>query len=128
VKLAASIALAACVLFARAACAQRQMEFLGRGLVAIPQGGGRVFISWRLLGTEPDDVAFNLYRVTENAEPVKLNMDALRDVTCFIDVDVSGDKTNAWFVRSLTKDAEEPESERFVLKGNAPAQPYLSVP
>ena len=26
------------------------------------QGDGKVFVSWRLLGTDPDDIAFNLYR------------------------------------------------------------------
>jgi rhamnogalacturonan endolyase len=79
--LVASITLTACLFFAHAAFAQRQMELLGRGVVAIPQGGGKAFVSWRLLGTDPDDVAFNLYRVTENAEPVKLNAEPLRDVT-----------------------------------------------
>ena len=39
--------------------AQRQMERLDRGLVAINQGtGAGVFLSWRLLGTEPQDRAF----------------------------------------------------------------------
>ena len=126
--LMAIIALTACLLFVRAAFAQRQMEFLGRGVVAIPQGGGKVFVSWRLLGTDPDDVEFNLFRVTENAEPVKLNADVLRDVTCFVDTDIPTDKANAWLVRPVTKDAEEPESARFALKANASAQPYLSVP
>src|SRR5262245_60079165 len=41
----------------------RQMEDLGRGVVVIHQGGGKVFVSWRLLGPDPDDIAFNLYRV-----------------------------------------------------------------
>ena len=48
---------------ASTACAQRQMEALGRGVVAIPQDGGKVFVGWRLLGTDPDDIAFNVYRV-----------------------------------------------------------------
>ena len=40
----------------------RQMEALGRGLVAINLGEGKIFVSWRLLGTDPEDIAFNLYR------------------------------------------------------------------
>lgn len=35
----------------------RQMEQLGRGVVAIHQGEGKVFVSWRLLGTDPDAIA-----------------------------------------------------------------------
>jgi rhamnogalacturonan endolyase len=42
------------------ALAQRPMEYLTRGLVAVHQGDGKVFLSWRLLGTDPDDIAFNL--------------------------------------------------------------------
>src|SRR5262245_2747749 len=51
----------------------RHMENLGRGVVAIHQGDGKVFVGWRLLGTDPDDVAFNLYRSTGEAEPVRLH-------------------------------------------------------
>jgi rhamnogalacturonan endolyase len=41
---------------------QHQLEKLGRGVVAIHQPDGKVFISWRLLGTDPANVAFNVYR------------------------------------------------------------------
>lgn len=44
---------------------QRHMENLGRGVVAIPQPDGKVFVSWRVLGTDPDNLAFNLYRKAE---------------------------------------------------------------
>lgn len=39
----------------------RQMEYLDRGVVAIKTEKG-VFISWRLLGNDPKQIAFNLYR------------------------------------------------------------------
>lgn len=42
--------------------AQRQMEKLNRGLVAVRTSTSSVFLSWRILGTDPDDIAFNLYR------------------------------------------------------------------
>jgi rhamnogalacturonan endolyase len=44
------------------AFAQRQMEHLGRGVVAIHEGEGNAFLSWRLLGNEPEATAFNVYR------------------------------------------------------------------
>ena len=47
------VALAALLVLAISASAQRQMEKLGRGVVAINQGEGKAFVSWRLLGTEP---------------------------------------------------------------------------
>src|SRR5262245_54497518 len=46
----------------------RLMEGLGRGVVAVNRGDGRVFVGWRLLGTDPD-VAFNLYRSADGGEP-----------------------------------------------------------
>ena len=41
------------------------MEKLDRGLVAVQQSDGKVFLSWRLLASDPDGVAFNVYRETE---------------------------------------------------------------
>jgi hypothetical protein len=41
--------------------AQRQMENLDRGLLAVNLNNG-VFLSWRMLGTDPKDIAFNIYR------------------------------------------------------------------
>ena len=42
----------------------RYMEKLDRGLVAVQQSDGKVFLSWRLLASDPDGVAFNVYRET----------------------------------------------------------------
>ena len=39
----------------------KQMEYLKRGAVAVPLENS-VFISWRFLGTDPEDIAFNLYK------------------------------------------------------------------
>src|SRR5215471_17436666 len=60
---------------------KRVMERLGRGVVAINQGDGKVFVSWRLLGTEPDDIAFNLYRKSGDGEAVRLNKQPLAKAT-----------------------------------------------
>ena len=61
------------------------MERLNRGLVAIHHGGGRVFVSWRLLGTDPDGVAFNVYRIVGNAAPVRVNAAPLTEATSISD-------------------------------------------
>ena len=53
---------------------KRQMEVLDRGIVAIRKDSGDVFISWRLLGTDPDKTGFNLYRGNQklNKKPLIL--------------------------------------------------------
>ena len=62
------------IVFAANAIGQRQMEKLDRGLVAINQGKDiGVFLSWRLLGTEPQELGFNVYRQTSSAAAEKLN-------------------------------------------------------
>src|ERR1044072_9950417 len=72
-------------LFPADASAQRQMEGLGRGVVAVRQTDGRVWVGWRLLGTDPDSLAFNLYRSTGGARAVKLNDKPITGPTNLID-------------------------------------------
>ena len=55
------------------ALSQRQMENLDRGIIAI-KDKGQFFISWRVLGIDPDDVAFNLYRKSGTQKAVLLNL------------------------------------------------------
>jgi len=110
------------------ALAQRQMERLGRGVVAVRQGRDSVFVGWRLLGTEPPDMAFNLYRKTGTQAPVKLNRSPLTQSTSFWDVHASGAKSGAYFVKPVVRGVEQPASTAFTLTARAPARPYLSVP
>jgi autotransporter-associated beta strand protein len=55
--------------------AQRQMEKLNRGLVAVRTSTSSVFLSWRVLGSDPDNIAFNLYRdgVKITPTPITIN-------------------------------------------------------
>ena len=104
------------------------MENLGRGVVAIHQGGGKVFVAWRLLGTEPDEIAFNVYRASGGAAPVKLNKEPIKDATCFTDGGAKLDQPTSYFVRAVLKGKEQEPSAPFKLGSNAPARPYLSIP
>jgi rhamnogalacturonan endolyase len=47
--------------------AARVMERLGRGVVAVQEPDGKVFVSWRLLATDPSNIGFNVYRDTAAA-------------------------------------------------------------
>ena len=60
--------------------AQRKMEKLARGVVAVRTGATNVFISGRLLGTEPAHLAFNIYRGS-----VKVNANPLTGATNYTD-------------------------------------------
>ncbi len=63
--------------------AQRYMENLDRGLIAINKGGESVYIGWRMLGTDPDDIAFNLYWSTDGETAYRVNRLPITNKTNF---------------------------------------------
>lgn len=87
------------VCFVLPAKAQRSMDLLNRGLVAVNQSNG-VFLSWRRLGEEYYDVAYNIYR-----DGTKLN-DTPLNVTNY--VDASGSNQNTYTVKAVVQGIEQP--------------------
>ncbi|MGA9625844.1 MAG: rhamnogalacturonan lyase [Bryobacteraceae bacterium] len=122
------VTMAALLALAASASAQRQMEKLGRGVVAINQGEGKVFVSWRLLGTEPASIGFNVYRASGAAGPVKLNDAPLTKATNFQDTGVDFSQPVSYTVRAVLNGREQPASKAFTFPANAPARPYISIP
>jgi rhamnogalacturonan endolyase len=110
--------LACGLLLAAATSAQadvRQMEKLDRGVVALATPSG-VLVTWRLLGTEPAGVRFNVYRDGRriNAAPQAL--------TNLLDAQGRGD--SLYTVRAVLGGTEQAASG-----STAPwSQPYLRVP
>lgn len=114
--------------FAPSLFAQRQMEHLGRGLVAINKGSRQAYISWRLLGTDPSDIAFNLYKSTGAAKQQKLNSSPILKTTDFIDSSLDTTVNTEYVVKAILKGKEEPTSTSFTLKAGTPVIPYVAVP
>lgn len=102
---------------------QRQMEYLDRGVVAIDSEDG-VFISWRLLGTETDEVAFNIYREINRGQPEKINPYPITQSTNFLDKSAKPDQSNSYSVTTIL-DGKEQERSAFVETWE---KPYLSIP
>jgi len=115
-------------LIAPGANAQRQMEKLGRGVVAIRTSSTAVYVSWRMLGTDPDDIGFNLYRVPNGGTAVKVNSALITNSCNYVDSGATLTQSNAWFVRPVTNGVEWTASAAFGLAANPPTQQYLSVP
>lgn len=59
---------------------QQQIEALDRGIVAVQRNDTSVFVGWRLLGTDPDTVAFNVYR-----GDTRINDSPVMNATNYID-------------------------------------------
>jgi len=106
----------------------RMMEHLSRGLIAVRIPGDSVFISWRLLGTEPEDIAFNLYRQSGNSKAIKLNKKPITESTCFTDGTANLNIENTYFVRAIIRGKELPSDKPFTLRADTPVQQYITVP
>ncbi|WP_311132134.1 rhamnogalacturonan lyase [Nonomuraea gerenzanensis] len=101
---------------AQAAPPTKQMEDLDRGLVSVRSGSGNL-VSWRLLGTDPDGVSFNLYRGSTRVAT------GLTGATNHLDDGAAADAS--YTVRAVVNGAEQaasPASLRFT------GGTYLDVP
>ena len=112
-----SIAIGTVLMVASMTSAQRYMEKLNRGLIAVNSGGG-YYLSWRLFGTDPQDATFgfNVYKGS-----TKLTATPVANSTCYQDNSAG---TGAYTVRPVTNGVEGAASEAALVM----AQNYLSIP
>ena len=102
----------------------RQVEQLGRGLVAIHEGGGRVFVSWRLLATDARATAFNVYRRTGSSAPTRVNTAPITGATWVADSSVNVAESVSYSVAAIVNGIEGEQSPAYRLR---PATPYISL-
>ena len=113
----AAMAIGVVSLIAGPTSAQRYMEKLDRGLVAVKSGSG-YFLSWRLFGTDPQDTSFgfNVYRGT-----TKLNSAVITDSTNYLD---SAGGSGTYTVKAVTGGVEGETSAPALVIDNG----YLNIP
>ncbi len=134
------------VLWAVAVSAAPIVERLSRGVTAVQQPDGKVFVSWRLLADDAPETAFNVYRTTapgparlaapgqpaQNREQgpvtIKLNADPLSGPTWFVDPQPHLERETAYFVRAVVNGTERELSKPFVFQVNPDPLPYHAVP
>ncbi|WP_074433086.1 rhamnogalacturonan lyase family protein [Neobacillus dielmonensis] len=95
---------------------KRQMEELDRAPVAMKTKEG-VFVSWRMLGTDPDSISFNVYRDGE-----KINSQPITSSTNYVDKD--GKAESAYEIRAVI-DGKERKSKDTTSVLN---QNYFDIP
>lgn len=110
------------------ASSQKIMEKLDRALMGIPCGDGVVYIGWRFLGSDPADIAFNLYRAADEGDPVKLNNEPISATTDFVDSTVDLERHNTYYLRPVLEGEERKEEKPFVLPASSAVQQYFSIP
>lgn len=99
-------------------------EPLDRGLIARPTPDGKVYLGWRLLASDPNDAAFDVYRRTDDGQPVKLNREPVRRTTDFVDDAAPQGKEHAWSVRPARGGKESRPARATPAQG---ATGYVSI-
>lgn len=105
--------------------AQRQMEYLSRGLHATSTGK-QVLVSWRLLATDDAHTTFRLYRTGKDGKQQLLTAKPLESSTCYVDTTADLSALNSYTVKALLNGKEQPGGATYQLAANA--LPYQSLP
>lgn len=96
---------------------QYQIENLDRGVVAIERDNGSIFISWRLVHTDPENIMFYV-----NRDGARITETAIDSTTNY--VDKSGSAGSLYSVTSVV-DGQEGETSAAV---EVLTQNYLAIP
>ncbi|GIP56678.1 rhamnogalacturonan lyase family protein [Paenibacillus woosongensis] len=94
----------------------REMEYLDRAPVAVKTKDGN-YIGWRMLGLDPDNIAFNIYR-----DGIKVNKEPIASSTNF--VDMQGKEHSKYIITTVTGGNEKDATDEFGVW----QQQYLSIP
>ena len=112
--------------------AQRQMENLGRGVVAMRTSSTQVYIGWRMLGDDPSAVGFNLYRSLAGAAATKLNGSTpITSSTNYVDTPGSTALTGAisYYVVPVLNGVEQAAGASYTLPANTSSgQQFINLP
>ncbi|MFW5867470.1 MAG: hypothetical protein ACOCX2_06610 [Armatimonadota bacterium] len=107
---------------------ERVEEALGRGLVAMPMEGGRVYLGWRLLGDDPAGVGFNVYRWFGRRMPERLNEEPITQTCDFVDESPVAGEANFYVVRTVAAGTLGEPSNQAEATPSEEGRNYLSIP
>ena len=106
---------------------KRIEEKFHRSVLALRNGENSVYLSWRLLKSDPPATTFNVYRTTDGGAAVKVNSSPILKTTDFQDSNAPLNRENSWFVRALVDGKEQEPSIRAFLPANSPVRQYKSI-
>jgi rhamnogalacturonan endolyase len=114
---------------------QRSMERQDRGVVAVPGQHGGIFISWRLLNTDPQGGYYNVFRKNADGSVVKVNSEPIVNKTNLEDLAVDPAKKNRYYVEAVNSQVKStgetikvPDSDDGFALAAVPSEPYFSIP
>ncbi len=103
-------------------------EKIDRGVVALAVSENEVYVGWRLLRSDPGDVAFNVYRRDIGlGDFQKVNEKPIAGSTNFLDTSVTGGHGYRYKVTTVSRNTEREtpgQAYVFTLAGN---RPWVSI-
>jgi rhamnogalacturonan endolyase len=107
-----------------------RMENLDRGVVALRSSSTQAYVSWRFLGTDPDNTGFHVYRSIGGAAAVQLTTTPITATTDYRDTPGSAAFANtiSYQVRPVVDGVLGAASEPFVLPANPVNEPFFRIP
>jgi len=101
-------------------------EKLDRGLVAVRAGEGKVYVGWRLLASDPTDIAFNVYFRT-GREMRKVNAAPISQTTDFVDAQAPAGADLRYGLRSVVSGQETGPMVEVGLASADPKKPCQTI-
>ena len=106
---------------------ERVEEKISRGLVALPREDGSVYVGWRLLKSDPADIAFNVYRAAGRMVPVKITEQPVTRTTDFVDKDPPRGIDFSYWVKPVVDGREGVPSDQAFLPADPKPTGYVSI-
>ncbi|WP_279676095.1 hypothetical protein [Aeoliella straminimaris] len=106
----------------------RQMEWLDLGVIAMRRASNEIYVGWRLLGNDPADIAFNVYRSSNGGRPSRITTVPITNSTNFVDQSVTTGVQYEYYVQPVVNGLAGDYSERYIVPANQPAQQFIEVP
>lgn len=104
------------------------LEKIDRGVIALTIDGTHAYLGWRLLKSDPENVAFNIYRMEVGISGFKkVNQEPLTASTNYVDSRVRTGQAYRYRIKTVINGKEEDspgEGTVFMLMTN---QPYYSI-
>lgn len=94
----------------------KEVERLGRGLIAVRTTSSKVFLSWRVFGTDPSDISFNVYR-----GGIKINYSPISTSSNYED---NTSLNSTYTIKPIINGVEQDESKTAAVLLNR----YLKIP
>ncbi len=106
----------------------RVTEKLNRGLSAMQTAPGRIYLSWRLLADDSENVAFNIYRMTDkNSKTTRVNRKPVLLTTDFSDQFRGESASLTYFIRPVLNGKEGEASEKVTVTLSPEVKNYRSI-